>query len=80
MSDLVGNPEDRFSHNEAQMKVHIPSIIAGFLWHPCEGRVETAKMVPELTAVTPGKQVLVMGFTTYTTSGTKIPVHKIPNV
>ena len=27
MSDLVGNPEDRFSHNEADLIVHVQRII-----------------------------------------------------
>ena len=30
MSDLVGNPEDRFSHNEAHIKVG---------WYKSQGRV-----------------------------------------
>ena len=25
MSDLVGNPEDRFSHNEAQLTLEVPN-------------------------------------------------------
>ena len=33
MSDLVGNPEDQFSHNEAQIMLLIWSAIAVILLH-----------------------------------------------
>ena len=31
MWDLVGNPEDRFSHNEAQIMIHIEWLILSFI-------------------------------------------------